>query len=87
MSASHDRHAHTCCHASTKHGPDTAAGETTHATDVGAAAGTSSNPMDEHAHGQRSQGSHEINQAPGAGSDRSSLRHERESRLPASSDP
>ena len=64
MSASHDQHAHTCCHASTKHGPDTAAGKTTHATDVEAAAGTSSNPMDGHASGQ---GSHEINQVPGAG--------------------
>ncbi|HRZ39333.1 MAG TPA: heavy metal-binding domain-containing protein, partial [Candidatus Paceibacterota bacterium] len=39
MSASHDQHAHTCCNASTKHGPGTAAG----------------------------QGSHEINQVPGAG--------------------
>ena len=67
MSVSDDSHAHTCCHASTKPGPDTATAETTHVTDVGAEAGTSSNPMDEHAHGQRSQGSHEINQAPGPG--------------------
>ena len=60
MSASHDQHAHTCCHASKQHGPDTAAGETTHATDVGAAAGTSSSPVDEHAHGPDSQRSHGI---------------------------
>ena len=67
MSASHHQHAHNCCHASRQHGPDTATGETTHATVVGAAAGTSSNPSDEHAHGQGSQSSHEIKQAPGPG--------------------
>jgi Cu+-exporting ATPase len=67
MSAPHDQHAHNCCHASKQHGPETATGETTHATVVGAAAGTSSNPSDEHAHGQGLQSSHEIKQAPGPG--------------------
>ena len=53
MSASHDQHVHDCCHASKQHGPDSATGETTQATVVGAAAGSSSN--------------HVTKQAPGAG--------------------
>ena len=65
MSASHDQHTHTCCHASKQHGPDTAAGETTRATDVGAAAGTSSSPVDGHAHGPDSQRSHGVHSTPG----------------------
>ena len=64
MSASHDPHAHTCCHASTKPGPDTATAEATQATDVGTETGTSSKPLDGHAH---QHGSQQIEQAQGAG--------------------
>ncbi len=49
MSASHEQHAHTCCHSPHQAGPDAAGCETTHATKTGAAA-QSSSPMSEHAH-------------------------------------
>jgi Cu+-exporting ATPase len=68
MSASDKKnHAQGCCHASKEHGPDAGAGVSTHATDVGAAAGKSSAPSHGHAHGHGSHGVHEIKQAPEPG--------------------